>query len=352
MNYANPIYDTAFKGLIRDEEIAKEIIGTLLKTEVIDVDLNITEWNKPMTEADGLPRSVRLDYCATILNEAGEKQQILIEVQKTSQPDDILRFRNYLAVAGYGAKPVLKNSPLPIVTFYFLGFKLDNIDTPCLKVARHYEDMMEDRVLETKEAFVELLTHDSYIIQIPRIKNEEQPQTKLAKILSIFEQSQSDDISLYYRFPIEDDYIKKMIGNLQYIILDPIKKQEMDNEVYWYRHDDMLSGELMRKVGELARIEGEIAKKDEELAKQEEEIAKKDEELAKQEEELAKQEEELEKQDEELAKQEVELSKKDEELAKTKKQLHESAQRFKNLGISQEEIAQLTGLSIDEIETL
>ena len=317
MNYANPIYDTAFKGLIRDEEIAKEIIGTLLKTEVIDVDLNITEWNKPMTEADGLPRSVRLDYCATILNEAGEKQQILIEVQKTSQPDDILRFRNYLAVAGYGAKPVLKNSPLPIVTFYFLGFKLDNIDTPCLKVARHYEDMMEDRVLETKEAFVELLTHDSYIIQIPRIKNEEQPQSKLAKILSIFEQRQVDDITLFYRFPIEDEYIKKMIGNLQYIILDPVKRQEMDNEVYWYRHDDMLSGELLRKVGELTRIEGELLKKDDELLKKDDELLKKD-----------------------------------DELLKKSKQLHESAQRLKNLGISLEEIAQLTGLSVNEIDKL
>ena len=324
MNYANPIYDTAFKGLIRDEEIAKEIIGTLLKTEVIDVDLNITEWNKPMTEADGLPRSVRLDYCATILNEAGEKQQILIEVQKTSSPDDILRFRNYLAVAGYGAKPIIKNSPLPIVTFYFLGFILDNIDTPCLKVARHYEDMMADRVLETKEAFVELLTHDSYIIQIPRIKNEEQPQSKLAKILSVFEQSQSDDISLYYRFPIEDEYIKKMIGNLQYIILDPVKRQEMDNEAYWYRHDDMLSGELMRKDERLLQQENELLKKENELAKQKGELAKK----------------------------KGELAKKDDELAKTMKQLYESAQQFKKLGLSVEKISQLTGLSVDEIEAL
>ena len=119
--------------------------------------------------------------------------------------------------------------------------------------------------------------------------------------MSVFEQSQSDDISLYYRFPIEDDYIKKMIGNLQYIILDPVKKQEMDNEAFWYRHDDMLSGELMRK-------------------------------------------------DERLLWQEAELSKKDNELLKKTKQLHETAQRLKKLGISVEEIAQLTGLSMEEIE--
>ncbi|MDR2578860.1 MAG: hypothetical protein LBC70_08680, partial [Chitinispirillales bacterium] len=105
MIIANPLYDTAFKELVRDPDVAKAIIGTLLGTEVLEVELNVTERNRPMAENDKFPRSIRLDYCATILNEAGEKQQILIEIQKSTGPENILRFREYLALAGYKPKP-------------------------------------------------------------------------------------------------------------------------------------------------------------------------------------------------------------------------------------------------------
>jgi len=299
MNYANPIYDTAFKGLIRDKDIAKEIIGTLLKTEVFEIDLNITEWNKPKTESDSLPRSVRLDYCATILNENGEKQKILIEIQKTSNPDDILRFREYLAIAGYGDTSENKHSTLPIVTFYFLGFELENVNTPCLKVARQYLDMIEDKVLNTKEKFIELLTHDSYVIQIPRIKNEEKPQSKLEKILSIFEQYKdhnSDHLTLFYRFPIEDDYIRQMIGKLHYIIANPVERKSLNNDYYWYRHDDMLSGEILRKDKEIANVK--------------------------------------------------------KQLNEVRNQFIENAKAFKKLGLPIDDITKMTGLSKEEVEVL
>jgi predicted transposase/invertase (TIGR01784 family) len=292
MNYANPIYDTAFKWLIRDKEIAKEIIGTLLQTEVVDVELKITEWNKPVSESDAVPRSVRLDYCATILDEKGEQKKILIEIQKTSKPEDIFRFRQYLAIAGYGDKSETTKSALPIVTFYFLGFKLENINTPCLKVARQYFDMIEEKVLDTKEKFVELLTHDSYIIQIPLIKNEDKPHTKLEKILSIFEQNlekSPNHMTLFYRFPIEDEYIRMMLGKLHYVIAEPAEKKELENEDYWLRDDDFKYGALMRK---------------------------------------------------------------DQEIAELKKKHLESAKAFKKLNVSIEEISQLTGLSLDEIERL
>ena len=248
MNYANPIYDTAFKGLIQDKEIAKEIIGALLQTEVIDVELNINKWIKPKKEGEIFPRSVELDYCATILDEKGEHKRILIEIQKTSSPDDIFRFRQYLAHAGYGDKYDDKKLNIPIITFYFLGFKLDNIHTPCLRVTRQYFDMIDEKVLDTKEKFVELLTHDSYIIQIPRIKNEEKPVSKLAKILSIFEQNiaeRSDQLTLSYKFPIDDVLIKLLIDRLLYVYADPEAKKEMENEEYWRRKDEMTYGKIV-----------------------------------------------------------------------------------------------------------
>jgi len=299
MNYANPIYDTAFKGLIRDKEIAKEIIGTILGTEIVDVELKITEWDRPMSESDNVPRSIRLDYCATIIDEHGEQKKILVEIQKTSKPQDVLRFRQYLAIAGYGDKTDTVKSIMPIVTFYFLGFELENIHTQCLKVGRQYFDMIQEKVLDTKEKFVELLTHDSYIIQIPRIKYKEKPDSKLGKILSIFEQNlvQSTDLTtLFYKFPVEDDYIRAMLGKLHYVIADPAEKKEMENEDYWLQDDDMKYGELMR-------------------AKQEN----------------------------------VDLKKRNVDL---KKKSAESAKEFKSMNVPFEKIAQLTGLTVEEIERL
>ncbi|GHV14031.1 hypothetical protein AGMMS49938_09470 [Fibrobacterales bacterium] len=84
--------------------------------------------------------------------------------------------------------PKKEESIVPVMTIYFLGFNLGNVKTPCLKVARNYVDMLNNKILDTKEKFVELLTHDSYIIQATRIKIDGQPKSKLEKILSIFEQ--------------------------------------------------------------------------------------------------------------------------------------------------------------------
>jgi len=292
MNYANPIYDTAFKGLIRDKEIAKEIIGTLLQTDVVDVELDVDKRMKPKKKEEDFPRSVELDFCATILDENNEQKRILIEIQKTSNPEDILRFRQYLAHAGYGDKHEKRKDALPIVTFYFLGFKLDNIHTPCLRVARQYYDMIDEKVLNTKEKFIELLTHDSFVIQIPRIKNVKKPVSRLAKVLSIFEQNiteSSNQRTLTYKFPIEDDLTKMMIDRLLYVYADPKARKEMENEEYWHRKDDATYGALMRKDLKIAEMERKRV---------------------------------------------------------------ESAREFKKLNFPFEKISQLTGLSIEEIEKL
>jgi len=293
------MYDTAFKGLIRDKDIAKEIIGTLMQTEVIDVELNINQWIRTKKEGEDFPRSVELDYCATILDENNEQKKILIEIQKTTNPEDIMRFRNYLAHAGYGDEHENKKAPLPIVTFYFLGFELENVHTPCLRVSRQYFDMIDGKVLDTKERFVELLTHDSYIIQIPRIKNEEKPVTKLEKILSVFEQNiaeRSDKTTLLYKFPLEDDLTKLLINRLLYVYADPVAKQEMKNEEYWRRRDDATFGALLIK--------------------------------------------------------EQEIEKSQKEITALKIRNIESAKEFKSMNVDINKISQLTGLSIKEIEEL
>jgi len=303
MIIANPLYDTAFKGLISDPESAKTLIGTLLETEVLEVGPRITEHLKPMGEDDKRPKCLRLDYAATIRNEKGEEQKILIEVQKATGAENILRFRQYLAVAGY-MKKTPEETPLPIVTIYFLGFKLENVVTPCLKVARQYVDMLKKEVLETKEKFVELLTHDSIIIQTPRISTGESPKTELERILSVFEQKNFVDVNeatINYKYSVEDSHLKKMLDILHYIGTDPEERKKLDEEAYWNQHDEYTVGALLKAQDELK-----------EVRRENKEIAIK---------------------------------------SKTEKAV-EIAQKMKQRGTSAEEIAELTELTIEEIANI
>ena len=121
MIIANALFDTSFKQLVSDPEIATAMIETLLETKVVDIVLTPTEHNKPMNDDDKRPRFMRVDYSATIRNKDGEEQKILIEMQKGRGAENILRFREYLAVAGYMPKKDEKN-PIPVITVYFLGY--------------------------------------------------------------------------------------------------------------------------------------------------------------------------------------------------------------------------------------
>jgi len=275
MIIANPLFDTVFKQIVRDTEIAKAVIGTLLETEVVDVFLTESELNKPMTADDKRPKFMRVDYCAVIRNKNGTTQKILIEMQKATGAENILRFREYLANAGYMPKTD-EVAPIPVVTVYFLGFTLNQVETPCLKVARQYIDMLNNTVLETKEKFVELLTHDSYIIQAPRININNKPNTRLEEILSLFElKNFADDkkTTKNYKYPVTDNAVQKMIDKLHYIGTDPDERKKLDEEAYWNRYEYHTAGALLRKDEELAEKDRELAEAKQKAAEAEQKAA-------------------------------------------------------------------------------
>ena len=93
MIIANPLYDTAFKSLISDHEVAKAVIGALLETEVLELDVRPTEHVKPQAD-DKSPHTIRLDFCVKIKNEIGEHQKVLIEIQKRPAPESYTDFEN------------------------------------------------------------------------------------------------------------------------------------------------------------------------------------------------------------------------------------------------------------------
>ena len=194
MHIANPIYDVVFRYLMDDKDIARLIISKIIDTEVLDIQFSAQE--KSVTLGERNLTVYRLDFTARIQTEEGEKQ-VLIEIQKAKFLTDIMRFRKYLAsqyadeqhkttVTVKGGKE--KQKALPIISIYFLGHTLEHHDVPVLKIGRQYIDVATGEVLSKKEYFIESLTHDGYVVQIPYLTGRR--RTDLECLLSVFDQAQ------------------------------------------------------------------------------------------------------------------------------------------------------------------
>ena len=80
---------------------------------------------------------------------------------------------------------------IPMVTVYLLGHKVGDIEEPVLYVRRQSYDYNDNLVTKgLPNPFVDSLTHDSIIVQIPRLHG--QVNNRLEKVLSIFDQSKQD----------------------------------------------------------------------------------------------------------------------------------------------------------------
>ncbi|MEM0994556.1 MAG: hypothetical protein AAGI49_16095, partial [Bacteroidota bacterium] len=125
--------------------------------------------------------------------------------------------------------------PLPIITIYFLGHNLEHIKLPVLKVNNCYYDPIRDEVveLEEKEPFIELLHHESYTIQIRRLKNE--LATRLERVLMVFSQEfrLEDQHKLKIPDEVNDPLTQRIIRRLSRAIGDEEvrKKMRLEDEM-------------------------------------------------------------------------------------------------------------------------
>ena len=226
MLIANPIYDVFFKYLLEDNEIAKEFIGTIIGEEIVELTLQPQE-NTIQIKTFSFT-VLRMDFHAVIQTKEGKKN-VLIEMQKGKYFDDLSRFRKYL-----GEQYSKDENNLPIITIYFLGYPLDNELPAATHIKRGYVDMFTGKKLHVKNQFVESLTHDSYLIQIPLLK--ENVQSKLEALLSIFDQTKKATEAYILRFPDtlpELELLQKIIKRLQQAgtTEELRKKAQIENEV-------------------------------------------------------------------------------------------------------------------------
>ncbi|NOQ35730.1 MAG: hypothetical protein GQ569_07520 [Methylococcaceae bacterium] len=272
MHIANPIYDTVFKFLMEDTPSAILLLSTIIEEPIVSLEF-LPQENIQQLEQRSLT-VYRLDFCAKIKTPQGYKQ-VLIEIQKAKLPSDIMRFRRYLGeqyskksncyeVIKEGKKPTKPQyKPLPIVSIYFLGYPLEHIKVPVIKVNRHYYDVVGRQEIDLKEEFIESLTHDSYVIQISQLRDTH--KSEIEQLLAIFDQHKHLESDEHILDINENDYPDKyrsLIRRLQQAIAEPDIRRNMDTE-----------DEILADLQDMERV---IEETKQELITSKQEIAEKD----------------------------------------------------------------------------
>jgi hypothetical protein len=175
---------------------------------------------------------------------------------------------------------------LRIVTIYFLGFNLNKEYPAVAKIKGVVEDVVSGQTLPNrpKEPFVDLLTHESYVIQIARLENR--MQTQVEDALSVFDQryrTLDDSHLLEVGWTTNNPLVTKMVDRLCRAVANPTMRQTMNIE-------DEIDRVFSRALKEKDKI---IAEKDQVLAEKESVIAEKDQVLAEKENLIAEKERQI-----------------------------------------------------------
>ena len=268
MQIANPIYDIVFKYLMEDERIARTILSALLKVDVIAVEVRPHEYSDDNRDTLSV---FRIDFGATIRDRDGQERLILIELQKTWLETETLRFRQYLGVHYSNPKNMTDGSTaLPMVAVYLLGHKVGDIEEPVLYVnhqSRDYDDNIVTKGLPN--AFIDSLTHDSIIVQIPRLHGR--INNRLDMVLSIFDQSHRDanDGRLLriddeaYR---DDADMERILHRLSMAAADSDMRHKMNVEDEYFSAIEKRDTEILVRDHKIAEQKTQLAEQKTQLA--------------------------------------------------------------------------------------
>ena len=322
IHVANPIYDSVFKYIMEDERIAKTILSALLKKEVVHVTVRPHEYCN--TTRDTLSM-FRIDFAATVREKEGDEIKdriVLIELQKTWLNTETLRFRQYLG-AQYNNKNNIREADekgfaYPMVAVYLLGHKVGNIKEPIVYVNHDVFDYNGNVVAEgNAEPFVESLTHNSIIVQIPRLQGN--VNNRLEKVLSVFDQTNVE-------------------GDTQQVLKIDEDKYADDNDMMYVLHK-LTAAAANSEMRQDMNVDYKAIEDRDTAIMQRDKI-------------LKEQSEQLSQQSEQLSQQSEQLSQQSEQLSQQSEQLKNMAKALSASGLSNEQISQMTGIGIAEIARL
>jgi len=340
---ANPIYDVVFKYLMNDEKVAKLLLSAIIGKEVLTLEFRPTEHHFPVGE---LLTVMRMDFCARIQDADGRQELVIIELQKAKLAGDILRFRRYLGEQ-YANKENVVREPnaeypyrkaLPILSIYFLGHALEHTKVPVIRINRHYIDAATGEQIHEKEVFIESLTHDSIIIQIPYLKSRR--RTELEQLLALFDQS---GISGDPHFlTVNDDELpenyRPLLRRLQKAVADPVVRQTMDAE------DDIIE--------EFKDYQRMITANELELREQQKLIQRSQEALLEKEQTISEKEQTISEKEQTISEKEQTISEKEQKISAQQKTLQTALRALYAEGMNEQKLAILFSLTESEVQRL
>ena len=348
MEVANPIYDVVFKYLMEDMRVARTILSALLKEDVLSVEPRAHEYTGRRRQDLSM---YRVDFAARVRQQDGSERQVLIEIQKSWVPTETLRFRQYLGVqyedkrniddGGYG---------LPMIAVYILGHKVGDIEEPVLYVkhdAKDYDGNIVTRGLP--DPFVSSLTHDSIIVQVPRLHGK--INNRLDEVLSVFDQSQANEENQHTlllderRYDEDDRDMQLILRRLLEAAASSDMRYEMNVEDEYFSQLEKNETDLLVKDKEIAEQRAQLAEKNAELNAQKTQLAEKNAELNAQKTQLAEK-------NAELNAQKTQLAEKNAELAAQDAKLKKMAQMLLHSGLSTEGIAESLGEDVETIRRM
>ena len=296
---ANPIYDSVFKYLMEDERVAKTLLSALLKKEVLHVVVRPHEYSN--TTRDTLSM-FRIDFSATILDEDGKERILTIELQKTWLPTETLRFRQYLGLQ-YNNKQNIqadtqKKYAYPLVAVYLLGHRVGDIEEPVVYVDHKVYDYNGREVINGENnPFVESLTHNSIIVQIPLLRGK--VNNRLDKVLSLFDQSKIMEshnpqvLTLDESDYKSDNDLMYMIHRLTAAAADAEMRQDMNVEDEYFQLIEDRETELLEQKKKMKELGAQLSKKEEQLSQKEEQLSQQEKQLFQMDEQLSHKDEQV-----------------------------------------------------------
>ena len=139
-------------------------------------------------------------------------------------------------------------------------------------VRRRYLDY-DDRVIEQKDPFIESLTHDSIIVQIPCLKGR--TRTRLERLLNVFDQDYQMDENAHLLEINEDIFVGEeqlIVTRLLKAGVAPDVRRAMEVEDEILSEIEARDTLIMQKEQEIERKSQEIEQKARELRQREEQV--------------------------------------------------------------------------------
>ena len=288
----NPIYDTVFKYLMQDEKVAKVLIGNILNTKVISIQMNNNEYSALLPDGKKI---FKLDFSATILDKSGKHQLVHIEVQKALEDGEIMRFRSYLGAIYMDETkkyqetikdPKTKTEtiiehPLPIHSIYILGHELgDGLEKSVMLGENIFKDQDGNIIqIPSNNDYINGLTHTVTFVIAPLTKKN--VKTHLDKLLTIFSETEPNSkiIELDEYYDDSEDY-RTIMRVLQKASSDKQLRGNLDLEQYAWNNQLKMERRAQELQGRINEMGTKLSQQQAQLSQQKAQLSQKDAQLS------------------------------------------------------------------------